>query len=144
MSFYSFFAHLGCLLESIEGECLERISVFIGEDYPHSSVLSSLFPLVSHPAEVARLLKMFEVRFSDLEMRLSSSNDCVILEATSISTLYKAWNILYSLTGKDKQRIKDRFQFLDLVKIRIPTNEERACHLFTDDVCFYQRIGDRF
>ena len=98
-----FFAHLGCLLESVEGECLERVSVFIGEDYPHSFVLSSLFPLVSHPAEVARLLKMFEVRFSDLEMRLSSSNDCVILEATSISTLYKAWNILYSLTGKDKQ-----------------------------------------
>ena len=131
-----FFARLGCLLESVEGECLERVSVFIREDYPHSSVLSSLFPLVLHSAEVAKLLKMSEVRSSDLEMGLSSSNDCVILEAASISTLYKAWNIPYSLTGKDEQRIGDRFQFLDSVKIRIPTNEERACHSSADDVCF--------
>ena len=28
-----FFAHLGSLLESIEGEYLERISFFVGEDY---------------------------------------------------------------------------------------------------------------
>ena len=40
-----FFAHLGCLLKSVEGECLERVSFFVRENYPYTSVLSSLFPL---------------------------------------------------------------------------------------------------
>nr|POE92498.1 hypothetical protein CFP56_37943 [Quercus suber] len=103
-----FFAHLGCLLESVEGECLKRISFFVGEDCLYTSVLSLLFPLVSHFAGVARLLKMSEVRSSDLEMRLFSFDDRVVSEATSVSTPYKAWNILCSLTGKDEQRIRDR------------------------------------
>ena len=97
-----FFAHLGCLHESVEGECLKRISFFVGEDCLYTFVLSSLFPLVSHSIEVARLLKMSEVRSSDLETGLSSSDDRVISEATSVSTPYKAWNIPCSLTGKDE------------------------------------------
>ena len=52
---------------------------------------------------------MFEVRSSDLETGLSSSDDHVILEATSVSTPYKAWTVSCSLMGKDEQRIKDRF-----------------------------------
>ena len=40
--------------------------------------------------------------------------------------------------GKDEQQIKDRFQFPDLVKIRIPSDEERACHSYADEVCFYE------
>ena len=56
------FARLGCLLESIEGECLKWVSLFVGEDYPYKSVISSLFPLVSHFAKVARLLKISKVR----------------------------------------------------------------------------------
>jgi len=42
-----FFAHLGSLLDSIEGECLERISFFVGEDCSYTFVLSLLSPLVS-------------------------------------------------------------------------------------------------
>ena len=80
-----FFAHLGCLLESVEGECLERVSFFVGLDCPYTSVLSSLFPLVSRSAGVARLLKMFEVRSSDLKMGLSSSDDRMISKATFVS-----------------------------------------------------------
>ena len=39
-----------------------------GGDCPHNFVLSSLFPMVSHSARVARSLKMFkEVRSSELE-----------------------------------------------------------------------------
>ena len=74
------------------------------EDYLYEPVLSSLFPLVSHSTKVARSLKMFKVRFSDLEMGLSSSDDRirVISGATSPLTHYKAWNISCSLTGKDK------------------------------------------
>ena len=104
-----FFAHLGCLLESVEGECLERVSFFVGVDCPYTSILSSLFPLVSRSAGVARLLKMFEVRSSDLETGLFSSDDRMISKATSVSTPYKAWTISCSLTGKDEQWIRDRF-----------------------------------
>ena len=82
-------ALLGCLLKSIEGECLKWVNLFVGEDCPYKFVLFLLFPLVSHSAKVARLVKMSEVRSSDLEMGLSSSNDRVILEATSPSTPYK-------------------------------------------------------
>ena len=81
---------------------------------------------------------MYKVRSSDLEIGLSSSDDRVISEATSISTPYKAWNIPCSLMGKDVQRIRDRFQFPDSVKIRIPSDEERACHLYANEVCFYE------
>ena len=62
----------------------------------------------------------------------------VISEATSISTPYKAQNILCSLTRKDEQRIKDRFQFPDSVKVRIPSDKERACHSYANEVCFYE------
>ena len=85
-----FFAHLGSLLESVEGESLERISFFVGEDYLYTTILSSLFPLVSHSAKVARSLKMSKVRYSDLEMRLSLSNDRVVSYSTSVSIPYKA------------------------------------------------------
>ena len=81
---------------------------------------------------------MSEVRSSDLEMGLSSFDDRVISEATSLSTLYKAWTISCSLTGKDEQWIMDRFQFLDSLKIRISSDEERACHSYADEVCFYK------
>ena len=82
-----FFAQLGSLLKSIEGECLH---FFVGEDCLYTSVLSSFFPPVSHSAGVARSLKMFKVRSGDLEMGLSSSNDRVVSEAISVSTPYKA------------------------------------------------------
>ena len=101
-----FFAHLGSLLKSIEGECLD---FFAGEDCLYTSVLSSFFPPVSHSARVARSLKMSEVRSSDLEMGLSSSNDRVVSEAISVSTPYTALNISCSFMGKDEQRIQDRF-----------------------------------
>ena len=81
---------------------------------------------------------MSEVRSSDLETGLSSSNDRVISKATFVSSLYKAWTISCSLTGKDEQQIRDRFQFPDSVKIRIPSDEERACHSYADEVCFYE------
>ena len=81
---------------------------------------------------------MSEVRSSDLEIGLSSSDDRVIVEATSVSTPYKVWNIPCSLKGKDEQRIRDRFQFPDSVKIGIPSDKERACHSYADEVCFYE------
>jgi len=78
------------------------------------------------------------VRSSDLETGLSSSYDHVISKATFVSSPYKAWTISCSLTRKDEQWIKDRFQFLDSVKIRIPSDEERACHSYANEVCFHK------
>ena len=57
----------------------------MGENCPYKFVLSSLFPLVSHFSKVARSLKMSEVRSSDLETGLSSSDDHMISEAASYS-----------------------------------------------------------
>ena len=85
-----FFAHLGSLLESIKGEWLERISFFVGEDCPYTYVISSLFPLVSYSARVARSLKMSALRSNDLEMGLSLTDDRVVSEAIFVSTPYKA------------------------------------------------------
>ena len=132
------FARLGCLLKALEGKCLKWVSFFVGEDYPHNFVLSSLFPLVSHSTKVARSLKMSEVKSSELETGLSSSDDHVISEVTSLYTLYKAWNISCSLTGKDEKRIRDRFQFPSLVRIRIPSDKDRVYHSYADEVYFYE------
>ena len=118
------FAPLGCLLEAIEGECLKWVRLFVREDCPHNFVLSSLFPLVSYFARVARSLKMSKVRSSELETGSSSSNDRVIFKVTFLSTPYKAWNILCFLNEKDEKQIWDRFQF--------------ACHSYADEVCFYE------
>ena len=79
-----------------------------------------------------------EVRSSELEMGLSSSDDCEVPEVTSPSTSFKAWNILCALSGKDAKWSRDRFQFPDSVKIRIPSDEDRACHSYADEVCFYE------
>ena len=35
-------------------------------------------------------------------------------------------------------RFKDRFQFLEQVHVRRPTNEDWACHFFPGEVCFYE------
>ena len=132
------FAYLDCLLEVVEGECLKWVSLFVGEDCPHNFVLSSLFPLVSHSARVARSLKMSKIRSNELETGLSSSDDHVISVVTSHSTFYKAWNISCSLMGKDEKWIRDRFQFPDSVRIRISSDEDRVCHSYVDKVCFYE------
>ena len=133
------FTRLDCLLEAVEEECLKWVSLFVGEDYPHKFVLSSLFPLVSHFARVARSLKMSgEVRSSELETGLSSTDDCVIPEVTSPSTPYKAWNIPCALLEKDEKQIRDKFQFPVSVRIRIPSDEDRACHSYADEVYFYK------
>ena len=84
------FTRLGCLLKVVEGECLKWISIFVGEDCLYRFVLSSLFPLVSCSARVARILKMSrEVRSSELEMGLFSSDDRVIPEVTSLPFFIK-------------------------------------------------------
>ena len=84
------FTCLGCLLRSVEEGCLDWVGLFMRENCPYEPVLTLLFLLVSCSAKVARSLKLSEVRSSDLETGLSSTDDRVISEATSPSTPYKA------------------------------------------------------
>ena len=35
-------------------------------------------------------------------------------------------------------RFKDRFQFPERVRVRLPSKEERACNFFLGEVCFYE------
>ena len=86
----------------VERECLKWVSLFIGKGCPYKFVLSSLYPLVFYFAKVARLLKMSEVRSSDLETGLSLSDDRVILEATSLSTPNKALDNFVFPHGKGR------------------------------------------
>ncbi|KAK9993801.1 hypothetical protein SO802_023504 [Lithocarpus litseifolius] len=79
-----------------------------------------------------------EVRSSELEMGLSSSEDRGVLEVISPSTPHKAWGIHCSFKEKDKKRIRHRFQFPSYIKIRIPDSDDRAFHFYADEVCFYE------
>ena len=42
------------------------------------------------------------------------------------------------MDGDTLSRFKDRFQFLDMVRVRLSYEEERACHFFPREVCFYE------
>ena len=79
-----------------------------------------------------------EVRSSKLETGLSSSEDHGAFEVTSPSTPHKAWGICFSLKEKDKKRIRDRIQLPSSIKIRIPEGDDRACHSYADEACFYE------
>ena len=35
-------------------------------------------------------------------------------------------------------RFKDIFQFPERVRVRQPNNEDRACHFFPSEICFYE------
>ena len=37
-------------------------------------------------------------------------------------------------------RFKDRFQFPERVRGRRPTNEDKACHFFPSEICFYETV----
>ena len=87
---------------------------------------------------------MFEVRSSELEIRLSSNDGPVEAEGdTEVSTpqevrAFYAFEEVYGLDANTLSRFKDRFQFPDRVRVRLPNEEERACHFFPREVCFYE------
>ena len=103
--------------------------------------MCSFFPLVHCSVGFAQTLVMLgegKVRSSELETSLSSFGDRRALKVTSSSTPYKAWDICCALKGKDEGGIRNRFQFPSSVMIRIPNDDDRACHSYTDEVCFYE------
>ena len=42
------------------------------------------------------------------------------------------------MDGETLSRFKGRFQFPDRVRVRLPCEEERVCHFFSGEVCFYE------
>ena len=134
-----FFTHLCGLLKAI-GRERPRVRLFVGNDYPHRFVLLFLFPLVHHSVGISQSLTMSveEVRTSEFETGLSSSDDRGALKVSSLSTPHKAWRICFSPKEKDEKRIRNRFQFPSSVKVRIPNDDDRACHSYADEVCFYE------
>lgn len=114
--------------------------LFVGRNIPNRFILLVLFALVNCSIGIAQTLTMSreELRSSDLETGLSSSEDCAALEVTSLSTPYKAKDIRCALKEKDERRIRSRFQFLPSIKVRRPDDNDRACHFYADKVCFYE------
>ena len=85
---------------------------------------------------------MSEVRSSKLETRLSSS-DRPVERATAVSTpqevrAFHALKEVCGLNGDTLSRFKDKFQFPNRVKVRLPSEEDRACHFFPGEACFYE------
>ena len=85
---------------------------------------------------------MAEVRSSELEIGLSSSGSPEGGDtAVSAPRVVRAFHALEKVCGLDKEivsRFKDKFQFPDRVRVRRPTNEDKACHFFPGEVCFYE------
>ena len=109
-------------------------------------VLGDLLPLLRQSLNwfegLARREVMFEVRSSDLETGLSSNGDPVEGDtAVSAPREVRAFYALREVCGLDTEtvsRFKDRFQFPARVRVRLPKDEDRACHFFPGEVCFYE------
>ena len=131
------FACLSGLLEVV-GRQGPKVRLFMGRDCSFRFALRFLFPLVHRFVGIAQPLMMFgegKVRSSELETSLSSSEDCRAFEVTSSSTFYKGWDVCCILRGKDEGRIRSRFQFPSSIRVRIPSDDDRAYHSYADEVC---------
>ena len=118
---------------------------FVFEGNCLSVVSGDLLPLLRQSLNwfegLVRREVMSEVRSSDLETGLSSNGDPVEGD-TVISAPREVWAFyaLRETCGLDAEtvnRFKDRFQFLARVHVRLPKDEDRACHFFQGEVCFY-------
>ena len=61
--------------------------------------------------------------------------------AVSAPQVVRAFHTREEVCGLDDEtvgRFKDRFQFPEHVCVRWPTNEDRACHFFPGEICFYE------
>ena len=85
---------------------------------------------------------MSEVRSSELDTRLLSSGEPVEGDTTvSTPQEVRAFYALEEACGLDADNVakfKDRFQFPERVCVRRPSDEDRACHFFPGEICFYE------
>ena len=119
---------------------------FVFEGNCLSVVLGDLLPLLRQSLNwfegLVRREVMSEVRSSELEIGLSSNGDPVEGDiAVSTPQEVRAFYALREACGLDAEtvnRFKDRFQFPARVRVRLPKDEDRACHFFPGEVCFYE------
>jgi len=85
---------------------------------------------------------MSKVRSSELETGLSFSGDpaergtavFIPQEVRAFHTLEEECRLDANTLG----RFKDRFQFPERVRVRLPNEKDQACHFFLGEVCFYE------
>ena len=138
-----FFARLGAAL-GVFSDFLPLVGDFVFAGCGLSLVIGELSPILSQYLAwfEGETRRMAEVRFSELETGLSSSGDPERGDtAVSAPRVVRAFHALEEVCGLDDKtvsRFKDRFQFLEHVRVRQPNNEDRACHFFPGEVCFYE------
>ena len=140
------FARLGASLDT-SSPFLPLIENFIFEGCGLGVVMGELFPMLSQSIHWFRDLieereRMSEVQFSKLKTGLSF-NDGPVKEDTAVSSPQevRVFHALEEVCGLDVitlGRFKDRFQFPKRVRVRLPNEEDRACHFFPGEVYFYE------
>ena len=138
-----FFAHLGVAL-GVFGDFLPLVGDFIFAGCGLSLVIGELSPILGQSLAwfEGETRRMAKVQSSELETGLSSSGDPEGGDiAVSAPWVVRAFHALEEVCGLDDEtvgRFKDRFQFPERVRVRRPTNEDRACHFFPGEICFYE------
>ena len=138
-----FFGRLGAAL-GVSGDFLPLVVDFIFAGCGLSLVIGELSLILGQSLAwfEGETRRMAKVRSSELETGLSSSGGPEVGD-TAISTprVVRAFHALEEVCGLDANtvgRFKDRFQFPERVRVRRPTNEDRACHFFPGEICFYE------
>ena len=138
-----FFARLGVAL-GVSGDFLPLVGDFVFAGCGLSVVIGELSPILGQSLAwfEGETRRMAEVRSSELETGLSSSGGPEGGDtAVSAPRVVRAFHTLEEVCGLDEEtvsRFKDRFQFPNRVRVRRPTSEDRACHFFPGEVCFYE------
>ena len=138
-----FFARLGAAL-GVSGDFLPFVGDFIFAGCGLSLVIGELSPILGQSLAwfEGEMRRMEKVRSSELETGLSSSSSPEVGDtAISAPQVVRAFPALEEVCGLDNDtvgRFKDRFQFPECVRVRRPTNEDRACHFFPGEICFYE------
>ena len=140
-SVFFFFARLGAAL-GVSGDFRPLVRDFIFASCGLSVVIGELSPILGQSIAwfEGETKRMSKVRSSKLETGLSFSGGPKVGD-TIISTprVVRTFHALEEVCGLDAEtvsRFKDRFQFPEWVCVRRPTNEDRACHFFPDEVYF--------
>ena len=138
-----FFARLGVAL-GVSGDFLPLVGDFIFAGCGLSLVIGKLSPILGQSIAwfEGETRRMAKVRSSELETGLSSSSGLEVGDtAVSAPWVVRAFHALEEVCGLDTNtvdRFKDRFQFPERVRVRRPTNEDKACHFFPGEVYFYE------
>ena len=137
------FARLGAAL-SVSCDFFTLVGDFIFVGCGLSLVIGELSPILGQSLAwfEGKTRRMAEVRSNELETGLSSSGDPeggdITVSAPRVVRAFHALEEVYGLDDETVGRFKDRFQFPKRVCVRWPTNEDRACHFFPGEICFYE------